>query len=234
MSNQDISCIVVQMRLGSSRLPNKMIKDLCGYAVADWVAEGVQRSKADKIVYALPVSDEGSELHDILRSHLDEDRVSIVFGDEENVFSRFKKALLHIKEQYENQPIRLVRVCGDRPLVNEKNLDILLSREKSGLFYNHINERGSGFGFGAELLSADLTDSLFFGAMQKYAHSEHVTKNLYSLRSIHRACFWAEDVADKIEKYNLSKLDLDTTSDFENLREVIMNYSLSPMKRLPI
>ena len=63
--------------------------------------------------------------------------------------------------------------------VNEKNIDILLKRQKSGLFYNHINERGSCFGFGVECLSSDLTDSLFFGAMEKYAHSEHVTKNLY-------------------------------------------------------
>ena len=92
----------------------KMIKKLCGYAVADWVAEGVQRSKADKIVYALPESDVGTELYDILRSHMDGERVSIVFGNEDDVFSRFKKALSLIKRQCENKPIRLVRVC-DRP-----------------------------------------------------------------------------------------------------------------------
>ena len=70
--------------------------------------------------------------------------------------------------------------------------------------------------------------------MEKYAHSEHVTKNLYSLKSLHRECLWDADVADKVEKYNLSKLDLDTTLDFEKLRKVIMEYSLSPTKRLPI
>ena len=82
----EISCVIVQMRSGSSRLLEKMNKKLCGWTVSEWVAEGVETSSANKIIYALPHSDRNTQLHLTLKDRANSDRVSIFFGDENNVF----------------------------------------------------------------------------------------------------------------------------------------------------
>ena len=112
LPSDEISCVIVQMRSGSSRLPEKMNKKLCGWAVSEWVAEGVESSSANKIIYALPHSDRNTQLHLILKDRTNNDRVSIFFGDENNVFDRFRSALIDLKTKEKLRLLVLYECVG--------------------------------------------------------------------------------------------------------------------------
>ena len=229
----EISCVIVQMRLGSSRLPKKMIKKLCGYTISEWVSEGVEASIADKIIYALPHSDRNSELHSILKDKTNNNRVSTFFGDEDNVFERFGGALIDLKTNEGCRPISLIRVCGDRPLIQPENINMLINKNLDGLSFNHHDSKESYLGYGAERLSAKLTSELFFGSNLSYADKEHITKNIYDVEHISKKCLWDPQVYKVVKRLNLQKLDLDTNEDLERLEYVITKYSLNPFRRLP-
>ena len=228
-----ISCVIVQMRSGSSRLLEKMNKKLCGWTVSEWVAEGVETSSANKIIYALPHSDRNTQLHLTLKDRANSDRVSIFFGDENNVFDRFRSALIDLKTKENLRPISLIRVCGDRPLVQPENINMLINQNYDGLSFNHQNNEKSYLGYGAERLSPKLTHELFFGSLLSGANKEHVTKGVYKIKSINKKCIWDQEIYRMVKKLNLKKLDLDTYEDYQRLEDVIAKYSLSPSRRLP-
>lgn len=233
MLTNEISCVIVQMRLGSSRLPKKMVKKLHGYTIAEWVSEGVEASIADKIIYALPHSDQNSELHLILKDKTNNNRVSIFFGDEDNVFERFRGALVNLKTNERCRPISLIRICGDRPFIQPENINMLINKNLDGLSFNHHDCNESYQGYGAERLSAKLTNELFFESNISFADKEHITKNIYDIEHIPKKCVWDPEVYSVFKRLNLQKLDLDTKEDLEILEYVVAKYSLNPFRRLP-
>ena len=130
--------------------------------------------------------------------------------------------------------ISVIRVCGDRPLIQPQNINILINENYKGLSYNHHDYKNNYLGYGAERLSAKLTSEFFLKNHTEYADKEHVTKNIYSIESIKKKCLWDSEIYNIVKKLNLEKLDLDTDQDFERLEKVVKRYSLSPFRRLPI
>jgi spore coat polysaccharide biosynthesis protein SpsF (cytidylyltransferase family) len=187
--SNEISCAIVQMRMGSTRLPKKMIKKLCGWTVSEWVAEGVEASNANKIIYALPHSDQNTQLHEILKDRINDNRISIFFGDENNVFNRFRSALIDLKAKEKQRLISLIRVCGDRPLIQPENINRLIKQNYNGISYNHQNTEKSFLGYGVERLSPKLTEELFFGNLLSKANKEHITKEIYEIKNIKKKMY---------------------------------------------
>ena len=81
--------IVIQARLGSSRLPCKTLLNLRGLPVIDWVVERCGRSElADDLVVALP----DTRRDEVLARHLQARGVNIFRGSEQDVLSRMRTA----------------------------------------------------------------------------------------------------------------------------------------------
>ena len=147
--------IVIQARLGSSRLPCKTLLNLRGLPVIDWVVERCGRSElADDLVVALP----DTRRDEVLARHLQARGVNIFRGSEQDVLSRMHGAAAAHGADL------VVRVCADNPLIWGGEIDNLIRfylRENAAgncdYAYNHI-PRNNLYpdGLGAEIVSFGL------------------------------------------------------------------------------
>ena len=95
---------IIRARMGSTRLPNKMLLSLHGKPIIEWVVKRVQKSKLlDAIVVAIP----NTKKDEILENYLKDLGVEVFKGSEENVLNRFYAS---VKDK---QPKNIVRICAD-------------------------------------------------------------------------------------------------------------------------
>ena len=100
---------IIQARMGSSRLPGKVLVDLCGRPVLHWVCDRVGRTAGvDRVVVA--TSDRAGD--DRIAELCHALGVAVVRGSERDVLGRFRLAA----EQHAADVV--VRVTGDCPLLD--------------------------------------------------------------------------------------------------------------------
>ena len=162
-----IICIV-QARMGSARLPNKMMLWLHGFPVIFWIFHRLSKSKIlSKIVFALPATDANIGLAYYIKSF----GGNVFEGSEYNVLERFYDAA------QANSADIVVRVCGDNPFVCGREIDRLINfYETSNLdyAYNHA-PIGNSYpdGIGAEVTSFNILKYMHENAVESN-HREHV------------------------------------------------------------
>jgi len=114
---------IVQARVSSSRLPGKVVKDLCGRPMLAWELERIQKSKMiDQVVLA--TSSESSD--DAIEEIFGED-FQVYRGSLDDVLDRFYYAA----KDYE--PEHVVRLTGDCPLIDPEVIDQVIE--------SHINNK---------------------------------------------------------------------------------------------
>jgi len=105
MSNQ----IFIQARLASTRLPRKVVKEIDGRTVIEYLIERVKKVKnIDKIVLATGSREENKRLVRIAKDL----KIDYFQGSEDNVLDRFYQASL------EFSPDNIIRITGDCPLMD--------------------------------------------------------------------------------------------------------------------
>ena len=105
---------VVQARMGSSRLPGKVLKEVNGSPLIQILLQRLSQSKLlNRVVVATTASLGDGVLIDKVR----ECGYEVVIGDEDDVLSRYAKAAS------ETDADIIVRITGDCPLVDSKLVD---------------------------------------------------------------------------------------------------------------
>lgn len=122
---------IIQARMGSKRLPGKVMMDLHGEPIIDWtIRNALGAGFIDSVIVAIPTCD----LEGPLGNHLATLPVDVVHGSEDDVAGRFKKAV-------KTYPCHaFVRLCADSPYVPPSlitNLAILYHSCRPP--YAHIN-----------------------------------------------------------------------------------------------
>lgn len=202
---------IVQARLGATRLPNKMLLHLSGYAVVDWVYRRMVRCRLlDRLVFALPEGSGNEPLAAYLRSRGAEVRR----GPELDVLGRFHRVAKEFR------PDHVVRICADNPLVSWEAVDLLVEehlRAGADYSYNHIprNNRWPD-GLGAEICTAACLDTLHRQAVDP-GHREHLFNYLWDHPEVFRIHTF--DPADAEWQRPDLKFDLDTWGDYQSLMQ---------------
>lgn len=99
---------IVQARMGSSRLPGKVMKKVLGKPMVGYVLERVLSSKAvDKVVLATSTNPENEEMCEYVKNI----GIDVFRGSEDDVLDRFYQASLIYK------PDTIVRITADCPLI---------------------------------------------------------------------------------------------------------------------
>lgn len=118
---------IIQARLGSKRLPGKVLLNVLGKTILEYVIERVKKAKTlDDVVVATSVKKEDLQIVN-LASKLG---VSIYCGSEEDVLDRFYQAARLYGMQH------IVRITADCPLIDPQVID-------SGV--NHYFESGADY-----------------------------------------------------------------------------------------
>ncbi|MBN2523981.1 MAG: hypothetical protein JXB24_11970, partial [Bacteroidales bacterium] len=200
---------IIQARMGSARLPYKMMLSLHGHPIIEWVLKRVKSSqKLDGIVAAIPLSSE----NDILEKYLRLLEVDVYRGNEEDVLARFYEAAKLKKATH------IVRVCADNPLISGEEIDNLIKfyfDNPCDYAYNHIPV-GNTYpdGLGAEIISFDLLEYLEKNVVEQ-KHREHCLSYITDYSD----CFSIktfDPVNKRIARPEL-KLDIDTFEDYRRL-----------------
>jgi len=115
--------VIVQARMGSSRLPGKVMKNVLGKPLISYLLERVSRAKkVDKIILATTSKTEDNVLADYANS-IGHD---VFRGSEDDVLSRYYEAFKSIGSNDNENSI--VRITGDCPLVEPKLIDKVIDK----------------------------------------------------------------------------------------------------------
>jgi spore coat polysaccharide biosynthesis protein SpsF len=116
--DKPVVAAVIQARMGSSRLPGKVLHPVAGKPVLSHIIERLRRSETVDII-AIATSDQACD--DPLADFARRMDVALVRGPEDNVLQRFALAADKL------DPDVIVRVTGDAPLIDPKTLDRLVT-----------------------------------------------------------------------------------------------------------
>ncbi|MEP0942342.1 MAG: glycosyltransferase family protein [Rhizobiaceae bacterium] len=116
-TNPDQVVAILQARMSSSRLPGKVLKDICGKPMLQLQLERLGRcSTFDKLVVATSERDDDDPIASLCKSI----NVACFRGNLDNVLDRF----FQCAKQYE--ALHLVRLTGDCPLTDPSMIDQLV------------------------------------------------------------------------------------------------------------
>lgn len=162
---------VIQARLSSSRLPSKVLMDICGRPMLDRVVDRVRRAYSlDKVVVA--TSTDPSD--DLLADHCRRAGIPHHRGPLSDVLGRFVIAARHERADV------VVRVTADCPLIDPILIDavVALRNQRGADYASNVMARRFPRGLDTEAFTA----AALFRADREGRlphHREHVTPYLY-------------------------------------------------------
>ncbi len=126
---------IIQARMGSTRLPGKVMKEVLGKPLIGYLLERVSNSKhIDQIILATTINEED----DLLEHYVSGLGYEVFRGSENDVLSRYYHAydtLCNNKDKLNG----IVRITGDCPLFESDNCDILIDNFiHKNLDYNFV------------------------------------------------------------------------------------------------
>ncbi len=206
--------LVIQARVGSKRLPGKMLTSLQGKPIAEWVAIRCKKALSiNRWVAAIP----SGEQNDPLAAEFESFGYEIFRGSENNVLERLYKA-------FNSQASDLfIRVCADNPLVSWEAIDQLthfFNDFKMDYAYNHIPKNNEWpDGLGAEICSASTLEKIYKKAT-KDSQREHCFNYLWENENEFRISTFSPPIS---WRHPTLKFDVDTLTDLEFMKKYPWN-----------
>lgn len=194
---------VVQARVGSSRLPNKVLKKLGETTVLDYVVSRAKKiSGIERVVVATTILPKDDK---IIKWCL-ENKIDYVRGSESNVLSRF----IEVAEKY--TPDYIIRITSDCPF-----LDYKLGSDLVELIENYpvdIVDLSPNVprGIIVEMVSVQALKRIWDKEDLEERHLEHVTYYAYEYREQFTRVFY--EVNKNLQHPEL-RLTIDTEEDYE-------------------
>lgn len=206
---------IIQARISSTRLPNKVFKQLCGNPLIWHVINRIKHSKKiNKIILATTQN----EKDDVLVEWAVKNGIEFFRGSENDVLGRYYQAA----RQYKVDTI--VRITADDPFKDHNIIDqvIDLFEEKSLDFAYNNNPPSFPEGLDTEVFSYNALEKAFNNAVDPFER-EHVTQYFYRNTSLFsQAC-----LKNPVDLSNL-RWTIDTQQDWD-MAEIIYN-KLYPIK----
>lgn len=198
--------VLIQARMGSSRLPNKVLKDLCGKPDLQWVVKRAQKSKhVDEVMVVTSIERENLPL---IRLCTDLG-VRVFTGSEEDVLDRYYQAAKLLG------PENVIRITADCPLFDWRYLDQSLEVFQTDADYLWMGEDTFPDGLDLEIVRFNALKKAWKEARLQ-SEREHVT--LY-IRN-HPEIFQIQTFDFPIKGISHYRWTLDEGRDFEMIDAV--------------
>lgn len=202
--------IYVQARLGSTRLPNKVLMPILGKPMLSYQIERLRRvTEADGVAILTTTNKQDDSIAELCQK----EQIDCYRGSENDVLERY-----HDVAQM-RKPDAIVRITGDCPLIDPEVVDLVIRtyREEDGKFDYVANTLTESFprGLDVEVFSRRALEMAFKKAETEYER-EHVTPYLYD----HPELFRLKNVACPIPLQH-HRWCVDTQEDFALIRQLI-------------
>ncbi|MDC7290710.1 glycosyltransferase family protein [Blautia schinkii] len=198
--------VIIQARCGSTRLPNKVLKDLCGKTVLQRMIERVQKSElVDEVMVVtsieknnLPILKLCSELG-----------VRVGVGSEDDVLDRYYQTAKLLKPEY------VIRLTADCPCFDAGLLDEALREIDEDTDYMGMLSATFADGLDIQIITFKALEKAWHEAVHSFER-EHVTQ--YTIR--HPEVFKLQDYVSPIGDFGDHRWTVDEPEDFEVVKRI--------------
>lgn len=208
MENKKVVAII-QARVGSTRLPRKVLKEIQGKTVLYHVIERIRQSNC---INQIIIATSNLKQDDDIVKEAEKLEISCFRGSETNVLSRYYNAAL-----YNNADI-IVRITSDCPLIDPNIIDEMIKfyLDNSYSIVSNAsmdsNNRTYPRGLDTEIFSFNVLNQAFKSACESY-QLEHVTPYIYENN---KDVYYYKNNKD----YSKYRLTLDTIEDFKLIETI--------------
>jgi len=203
---------IIQARMDSTRLPGKVLMELCGQPILFHIVQRMRRVKTDEIMIA--TSKKGSD--DLIAKFAQDHDVLCFRGSEEDVLDRFYQAARSLRAGPNDV---IIRLTADDPFVDPEICMDLLSFFNRNTF-SYATTSDYPLGVGTEVFTFQALEEAYKSAQKPYER-EHVTPFMYREGQVYGKMY------SPVDHSNI-RLTVDTPED-RKVAQVIYN-SLYPVK----
>lgn len=201
---------VIQARMGSSRLPGKVLADLAGRPMLRFMLDRLRTLQVDDLVVATSTFEKDDAIADVVR---DSGHARLVRGPEDDVLERF-----HLAVASSAMPVTtVIRLTADCPLVDPALVEAVLARhhERDADYTSNVHPRTFPKGLDVEVVAADAFAVAVDEATDP-AEREHVTPFLYRRPERFRLASVRTDDLLGDERWTV-----DTVEDLDRVRRIV-------------
>ena len=206
------TAIILQARLGSKRLPGKVLKKINGKTILEYIIKRLKKSKLSKnIIVATTKKNEDQKIVKVAKKI----NCYIFRGSNNNVLNRYYEAASYYKVK------NIVRICADSPLIDPKIINkVYFFYLKSNCDYasNKIFPSYPS-GMGVEIFNFQSLQSANKFAKNSY-EKEHVTP--YIRRRLKKIKIKNVGLKKKLLNY---RFVLDYRGDFKLISNILKHFS---------
>lgn len=197
---------VIQARMGASRLPGKVLKELAGQPVLWHVLHRVKKSRMiDEVVVATSFREEDLEIVKYCSAR----GIRVFVGSEEDVLDRYYQAARLLK------PKNVVRITADCPLHDADVIDSIIEkhvREDNDYTSNTMEETFPD-GLDCEVMKFSVLEEAWRKA-ELLSEREHVTQYIIKSNQYKKGSF-----VSPVNRGN-ERWTLDTSQDYEFINRI--------------
>ena len=222
--------IIIQARMGSSRLPGKVLKKLINKEIILWSYERCLKSIADKVFIATSTNLENNILEELFIKN----KINYFRGSENDLLDRYYQ--LCKKKLFDSEDVNIIRITSDCPFVDTNMINDMISffqKNKYDYIINHSKDGITPEGSGIEIIKFNSLKYLWENEKDPLFR-EHAT-GMLSLTCkyddiIKKGVYIYKPENINIEKMKYIKLSIDTQEDYFNsikITNYFNNYNFS-------
>lgn len=202
--------VMIQARCGSTRLPNKVLKDLCGKPALQRMIERVQRSKLiDEVIVVTSIDRNNLPILYLCSSI----GIRVGVGSEDDVLDRYYQTARLLKPDY------IIRLTADCPCFDAELLDEALSQIKEDTDYMGMLSETFADGLDIQIITYEALKKSWHEAIHSFER-EHVTQ--YAIK--HPEIFKLQDFVSPIGYFGNHRWTVDEPEDFEVVEKIYKHF----------
>lgn len=202
--------VIIQARCGSTRLPNKVLMDLCGKPVLQRMIERVQKSKLiDDIIVVTSIENNNLPILSLCSNI----GVRVGVGSENDVLDRYYQTAKLIKPEY------VIRLTADCPCFDAGLLDLAIDELNEDTDYCGMLDETFADGLDLEIIKYTALEKSWMEAKHSFER-EHVTQ--YIIR--HPEIFKIQKFNSPIGNFGNNRWTVDEPEDFELVKNIYEHF----------
>lgn len=202
--------VIVQARCGSTRLPNKVLKDLCGKPALQRMIERIQKSKLiDEVLVVTSIEKNNLPILGLCSAI----GVRVGIGSENDVLDRFYQTAKLLEPEY------VIRLTADCPCFDAGLLDLAIKQLDSETDYCGMITESFADGLDIEIMKFSALERAWKEAKHTFER-EHVTQ--YIIR--HPDLFNLQNFESPIGYFGNYRWTVDEAEDFEVVKNIYEHF----------
>ena len=211
--------IIIQARMGSTRLPGKIMKKLLDKEIILWSYDRSLLSIADDVIIATSTNKE----NDLLENFLKERNIKVFRGSENDLLDRYYQ----VTKQYDNNDLKIIRITSDCPFIVTNMINDMIdfyNKNNYDYIINHSPHAIIPEGSGIEIFNMKCLNILWENNNDSQFR-EHATgmlcKNTQYDNIINKGYYEYKPNNINIDKYKFIKISVDTVEDYKNANLIV-------------